>query len=896
MLDEALILKARSHVRKWLARHLPIHMRFHDLDHTLLVARTAVSIAQAMGCSREEVHLLEMAALFHDLGYCQKYEGHEDVGAALAREFLKRHEVPERSVQRVESLIKATKVDHKPRGLLQKVIRDADSVKAGQVDFEEKGELLRVELEAVNGKRIGKRAWLKANLEYLEKHRFHTSHAQLRYGPQKELNLVRLRTRLRTPKDLDEPYRLAGERYHDRDLSWLAFNERVLQEARDPGVPLLERVKFLAIYSSNLDEFYRVRVASLRSLSQLRKSDRTALEVTPDQLVEHINHRAVMQQQEFGRIYRGRLLPELARAGIVILQAAHFTGQRRRWARKVFLESVAPQLLTAEVRMGNAPFIEDRKLYFVCRLRSRTEHKGERQRLVLVNIPSESLGRFIAFPGKKGRTEIAFLDDVVRIGLEEHFPGYKLASCHSVKLSRDAELYLDEEFAGNMVEKVRKSLRKRQTGVPARFLYDASMPRNTQRALRELLGLKKADMVAGGRYHHFSDLFALPVKGRDELRDAPWPPFLHPTMRHAKSTFKAFAAGDMLWHFPYHDFGMVVRWLNEAARDKAVTSIGITLYRVAQGSEVCGALLEALRNGKEVNVFVEVQARFDETSNLYWGEQLEKAGARVMYSYADLKVHCKLCQVERMERGRKVYYTYLGTGNFNEKTSRLYADSALLTCREDIAADVREVFAFLKDRSHRPQLRKLLMAPLGLRSGLEALIDKEIEHALSGRQAAITIKLNSLEDRALIRKLYDASNVGVRVRLIIRGICCLVPGVPGVSRDIEAISIVDRFLEHARIYHFHDGGADRVYMASADWMGRNLDRRVETAFPVEEPTLKAELLQMIEIQWQDRRKARRIDARLSNRYVAAKDRQHGMRAQESLYGLLLGRRMDTTSK
>lgn len=896
MVDEALIAKARLHVRKWLARNLPPHMRFHDLEHTLLVARTAVSIAQAMGCSKEDALLLEMAALFHDLGYCQTYTGHEEAGAALARAFLLRHKVPERTVQQVERLIMATRVGRTPRGLLQHVMRDADSVKAGQVDFEERGELLRRELEAVQGLHIGKRAWLKTNLEYLERHRFHTSYAQGRYGPQKELNLERLRTRLRMPKDLDKPYRLAGERYHDRDLSWLAFNDRVLQEAKDPGVPLLERVKFLAIYSSNLDEFYRVRVASLRSLSQLRKADRSALEVTPEQLVEQINRRAVAQQQQFGRIYRGKLLPELARAGIALLQAAHFTGQRRKWARAVFQDKVAPLLLTAEVRRGNAPFIEDRKLYFVCRLRAKAAAKGGRQRLVLVNIPSESLGRFMALPEKKGRTEIAFLDDVVRIGLEEHFPGFKLSSCHAVKLSRDAELYLDEEFAGNTVDKVRKSLRKRQTGVPARFLYDASMPRTTQRALRELLGLKKADMVAGGRYHHFSDLFALPIKGRDELRDAPWPPFLHPTMRHAKSSFKAIAQGDMLWHFPYHDFGMVVRWLNEASTDKAVSRIGITLYRVAQGSEVCGALLNALRNGKEVTVFVEVQARFDETSNLYWGEQLEKAGARVLYSYADLKVHCKLCQVERLERGRKVHYTYLGTGNFNEKTSRIYSDSALITRREDIASDVQEVFAYLKDRSHRPRLQKLLMAPLGLRAGLEALIDKEIEHALSGRRAAITLKLNSLEDRALIRKLYDASNVGVKVRLIIRGICCLVPGIPGVSKDIEAISIVDRFLEHARVYHFHDDGADRVYMASADWMGRNLDRRVETAFPVEEPTLKAELLEMLEIQWQDRRKARRIDARLSNRYVAAKERQRGMRAQEALYGLLLGRRADGASE
>ncbi|MEO8587959.1 MAG: polyphosphate kinase 1 [Flavobacteriales bacterium] len=883
MINERTLDLARLHVRRWFARRMPKYLLFHDLDHTLAVTRSAVAIGQAMKLGDGDLRTLEVAALFHDTGYALVYAGHEEKSAQLATAFLGKHGVASRTIAHVRSLILATRMGVVPRTLAQNVLRDADSAKAGQMDFEERSERLRKELEVQRKRKLGNDEWLKENLAYLEAHRFHTAHARRRYGLQKRINLNVLRQRAALPKRKRPARSPAIERFFERDLSWLSFNDRVLQEAKDPRVPLLERLKFLAIYSSNLDEFYRVRVASLRSLVKLKRTDRTALDIPAEKLVDRINRKALKQQQEFGALYRGTLLPALARHGIRILREDQLDKAQLEHLRVFFTDRIAPLLNTAAVRPGNAPFIEDRKLYFACRLRP----KGKsRQRLVLLNIPSDELGRFIALPSRAGRSDVIFLDDVMRVHLASLFTGYKVMGCHAIKLSRDAELYLDEEFVGNVKEKVRKSLRKRQTGTPSRFLYDSAMPHATLRALRTLLGLSKQDMVAGGRYHNFSDLMKLPVKRHAALRDKPWPPRPHPRSARVKNTFAAVAKGDMLWHYPYHDFGMFTRWLQQAAADKAVKRIAITLYRVAESSEVCTALLDALGRGKQVTVFVEVQARFDERSNLFWGEALEKAGAQVLYSYEGLKVHCKLCLIERVEKARTRRYAYLATGNFNERTAPLYSDQALLTCNEAITREVAEVFAHLRDRRHRPRLQHLLMAPLTLRDQLEAFMDKEIEHALSGRPASILLKLNSLEDRAMISKLYDASRAGVKVRLIIRGICCLVPGIPGTSDNIEAISIVDRFLEHSRAYVFHNNGKPLLFLSSADLMGRNLDHRIEVAFPLLDPMIQKEMIELLEIQWKDRVKARLIDAAQTNPYRKRIRNARPLRAQEATYAYI----------
>lgn len=880
MIDDRILDKARLYVRQWFARHMPKHMLFHDLNHTLAVTRSALAMGQAMKFDDAQLGILEIAALFHDAGYANAYAGHETKSAQLASDFLEKHGVAQRTIAQVGSLILSTRLGVKPRNLMQQVLRDADSAKAGQVDFEERSQRLRKELEVVRKLKMSDNEWLKENLAYLEAHRFHTAHARRRYGSQKRINLDALRERAALPKRERLAPSVSTHSFFERDLSWLSFNERVLQEAKDPRVPLLERVKFLAIYSSNLDEFYRVRVASLRSLTKLKRMDRTLLDIPAEKLVDRINRKALKQQQEFGDLYRNTLLPALARKGIRILREEQLSEAQLEYVRSLFSQRVAPLLNTAAVRPGNAPFIEDRKLYFVCRLRPKGRQK---ERLVLLNIPSDEIGRFIPLPSSGGRTDLIFLDDVMRVRLASLFTGFKVMGCYAIKLSRDAELYLDEEFVGNVKDKVRKSLRKRQTGVPSRFLYDTAMPRATLRALRTLLGLSKQDMVAGGRYHNFSDLMGLPVTGHAELRDKPWPPLTHPGIAGTKSVFSALNKGDVLWHFPYHDFRMFTVWLGKAAVDPAVKRIYITLYRVAESSEVCTTLLEALRAGKQVTVFVEVQARFDERSNLYWGEALEKAGARVLYSYEGLKVHCKLCMVERLERGHSKRYAYLGTGNFNERTSRIYADHALLTSNPAITRDVAEVFAHLQDRTYRPRLQHLLMAPLTLRDRLESLVDKEIEHALSGRPAGITLKLNSLEDHAMIGKLVDAGRAGVVIKLIVRGICCLITGPTANRGNIEAISLVDRYLEHSRVYVFHNAGKPLTYLSSADWMGRNLDHRVEVAFPILDPALQREIADLLDIQWADRTKARVIDPAQTNPYRKKGRTEPLVRAQEATY-------------
>ena len=882
MITKEHLERARLLVRRHFARSMPKWMVFHDLEHTLSVARHAVDIGRASHVGAAELRLLEMAALFHDAGYAEVYKGHEQASAVLAGARLAEWGVPKATATRVQRLIMATRMHARPRTLLQGILRDADSAKAGQVDFIERAERLRLELEHVLGKPIRARAWTLENIAYLVEHRFHTAYARRRFGPQKATNLKALEERLAQQRKLrSAPVRAAP--FYNRDISWLAFNARVLQEAQDERTPLLERLKFLAIHSSNLDEFYRVRVAQLRSLEVLGRTDRSALEAPPDKLIARINRTALAQQQALGAAFRGSVVPGLAAEGIRFLAVDDLSKPQRTFARRYFNERIAPLLQTVALRTGNAPFIEDRKLYLACELVSGA---GGKRRTLLINVPSEELGRFIMLPATKGRKDVLLLEDAIRLCLPKLFPQHRTGACHAVKLSRDAELYLDEELAGEVADKVRRSLRKRRTGVPARFLYDAQCPPRLLRKLREVLGLRKAEMIPGGRYHNFSDLVDLPVKGPARLRYPEWPPLAHPRAMAPGDPFAHMRQGDMLLHYPYHDFGAFTRVLRHAAKDPAVTAISITLYRVARTSVVCEALLLALKNGKRVTAHVEVQARFDEANNLHWGEALAAAGARVTYGRQGRKVHCKLCLFDRREGGRAVRYAYLGTGNFNERTSTVYGDMGLFTADGAMVRDVAAVFAMLDDPEREPRLRHLLVAPDGLRAALERELDAEIARALAGRPAAVLLKMNGLEDRPLIRKLYDASRAGVRVRLIIRGICCLVPGLKDHSANIQAISIVDRYLEHARAYVFHNNGHPRVYLSSADWMQRNMDRRVEVAFPVLDPALQAEVLRFLEVQWADMVKARIIDERQTNRRRRPAQGAKALRAQEAWYKAL----------
>ncbi len=884
MASPELVEQARLHVRRHFARNIPKWMVFHDLEHTLSVARSTQDIGRGCGLNARALRTLEIAALFHDTGYATAYAGHEKKSVSIARAFLHEHGAGVQLVDRVSELIRVTRLDARPRTALQRVMRDADSAKAGQVDFAERSERLRLELQHARGTPIPPASWAKENLAYLQGHRFFTPYARRRFAQQKAINLRSLLERGRLPKSQRVPASIGEERFFDRDLSWLAFNARVLQEAQDERVPLLDRLKFLAIHSSNLDEFYRVRVAQLRSLSKLGKRDRSVLEVPPEKRIARINAEALEQQRSFGKVYRERLLPALARHGVRFLDETRLSIAQRAFIEHYFTERIAPLLLSASLREANAPFIEDRKLYLVCELSQKGSKKCKR---VLVNVPSDELGRFITLPSRKGRTDLLFLDDAIRLCAPLFFTGFKLLSCFAIKLSRDAELYLDEEFAESVVDKVRRSLRKRRTGVPSRFLYDGKMPADLLHELRGLLGVRKPDLIPGGRYHNFSDMMALPVKGRAGLREPPLPPLPHPAFAHAQDPFAIIRKRDRLIHFPYHDFRTVVDLLRRSAHDPRVKSIAITLYRVARGSLVCEALLQAARAGKQVTAFVEVQARFDEGNNLFWGEALEQAGAQVIYSQEGLKVHCKLCLIERREGPRTMRYAYLATGNFNERTALIYDDLGLFTTNSPITREVASVFAHLRDNRRPLATKQLLAAPTGLRSGIERAIDREIANALSGKSAHIVLKLNSLEDHPLIRKLYDASRAGVSIRLIVRGICCLVPGIPGMSEGIEVISIVDRFLEHARVYAFHNGGQPIVYLSSADMMERNMDRRIEIAFPVVDRALRDEIRDYLELQWSDIAKSRRIDPLQTNPYRDPKwSRPRAVRAQMVLYDRL----------
>jgi polyphosphate kinase len=648
-----------------------------------------------------------------------------------------------------------------------------------------------------------------------------------------------------------------------RDISWLSFNHRVLQEAMDKSVPLYERIKFLAIYSSNLDEFYRVRVASLRSFKELKKKTRKALDLTvkPKKELKQIRKIVQEQQEVFGRIFRTDILPELEKAGVHLINNEAFTEPQREFAKRYFFEKVYPCLNPIILEPESAwPFLENKGLYFVIDL----EGEG---RTAILQMPTDDLPRFQELPSEEeGTYYVTFLDDIIRYNLPA-FLDEPILGAYAIKVSRDAELYIDDEYSGDLVEKIRESLDERNIGLPTRFLYDSRMPEELLGLLKEQLKLSKHDLIPGARYHNFNDFFGFPNPTQQrELHDEPMEPLIHEELEQAEALLPYLREQDAVLHFPYQQYGYIPRLIREAAEDPDVTTLKITLYRVASRSAVVDGLLEALKNGKQVTAFIEAKARFDEAANLYWGAELEKAGATVIYSYPGIKVHTKLLLIIRQEEEDLRHYAYLGTGNFNEKTARLYCDHALLTADPRLAKEVGQVFDLLERKIIMPKCKHLLVSPFTTRSGFEALLKQEIKQAKAGRKAYAILKMNSLEDPEMIEKIYEACQAGVKVQLIVRGICCAVPDVEGLSENLEIISIVDRFLEHARVYIFGNGGEECLFLASADWMTRNLDRRVEVVFPVYDEKIREEIRHIINLQLEDNTKARVINAEQNNPY------------------------------
>ncbi|WP_205500154.1 polyphosphate kinase 1 [Rufibacter psychrotolerans] len=666
-----------------------------------------------------------------------------------------------------------------------------------------------------------------------------------------------------------------------RELSWLAFNYRVLQEAKDPRVPLMERLNFMAIFSSNLDEYFKVRVATMRRLVKLKKKTREKLEEDPAEELEKILAEVSRQQKEFGQVFRNELLPELRQERIHLIDETGCTDGQHRLALDYFRRNVKPLLVPIIFSTNPSPlFLKDQTVYLMVRLQPKTEQP---EQYAILEIPTQKHGsRFVQLPAEQGDHYVMMLDDVIRLGLPDLFPGFAEVEAFALKLSRDAELDIEEEVSGNLMAKIKKSLKKREKGHPSRLLYDPATPEPMLHALLERIGITTDELVVGSRYHNFRDFFGFPKFQNPELYYDPKPPLPHPGLENADSILAAMRTQEFLVHYPYQKFDYVLRFFEEAAQDPAVTSISATLYRVADKSKVAKALVRAAEHGKLVTVVVELKARFDEESNIYWGNKLEKAGANVIYGSPDLKVHSKIGLVIRQEEGRAVQYAYLSTGNFNEKTSLIYTDHALFTTDERLTHELAKVFNFLVDGGGDPTFEHLLVAPLNLRDGFEALIRHEMQLAQEGKPAYLIAKMNALQDTRMIKQLYAASQAGVKIELLVRGICSLVPGVPGISENITVHSIVDRYLEHGRIYVFGNGGEEKIYIASADWMNRNLSRRVEVAFPLYHPELRQEIRHLLDIQRKDNQKARTAD----NQYWVSDDPTTSVRAQYEAYDFL----------
>lgn len=672
-----------------------------------------------------------------------------------------------------------------------------------------------------------------------------------------------------------------------RDLSWLRFNARVLQEAQCASVPLLERLKFLAIFSSNLDEFFKVRVATLRRVAKLKRKTRAQVSEHPKRQLREVMAEVVRQQQAFGVTFREQLVPELGRHHIHLLSEAALTAPQRAWVVAYFQDQVRDLLSPVVLdEMLHHLFLKDQTVYLTFLLSQPHDPAAgtAAERVLVMELPTKRHGgRFVRLPDEGDERYVLFLDDVVRVGAPGLFPAYQRVEVHAIKLSRDAELDIEEEVSGDLMEKIRSSLAKRATGFPARLLFDPTMPPAVMQAIKQKTGVTDEELIEGSRYHNFRDFFGFPAFDEPSFYYPPRPALAHPTLPRTGSLLAAIAGRDHLLHPPYQSFGYVTRLLREAAADPQVSAISITLYRVASKSAVVRALLQAVRQGKQVTVVVELKARFDEESNLFWAEKLQQAGAHVVFSPPERKVHSKLLLIVRREADDVPrHYAYFSTGNFNESTSQLYTDHGLFTADERLTREAATVFDYLLNQEDEPALKHLLVAPFGLRTSLNDLIDYEIKQAKKGHEAYLILKVNALQDEKMIAKLYEASAAGVQVELIVRGIGCLVPGEAGLSENIRQRGLVDRYLEHSRVYVFAHGGAEKVFVSSADWMTRNLDRRVEVAFPILDEHLRAEVRHLLDFQRHDNVKARDFD----NNLILPAEGAEPLRAQEASYAWL----------
>ncbi|WP_456087311.1 RNA degradosome polyphosphate kinase [Parabacteroides sp.] len=682
-----------------------------------------------------------------------------------------------------------------------------------------------------------------------------------------------------------------SHKYFKRDISWLSFNYRVLLEAEDETLPIYERIKFLSIYSSNLEEFYEIRVAEHRGVimkKNFTEESGAEAEETLAEITEEVNR----QQREYYRIF-SKVLQELNRQDIYLYQDSRPEPFHEEFVHNFFNEEVFPFLSPVMIQAGDIrTFIRDRRLYLVIRMMKKSKRMGEPDYVpdyyyALMKIPYAKVPRFIELPTHEGKHYIMFIDDIIRANLSSIFPGYVVESCYSIKISRDADIYLDDEKGGNIVENIRKKVKKRKIGALSRFMYDSNMPDDFLAFICNAFGITTDDLVQGGRYNNLQDLIKLPNPKGKELEQQVPSPMRVPFLDEMGSVFRAVKKRDILLHFPYQSFDYLIRFLMEAAFDPKVDEIKITQYRVAENSAVINTLISAAQNGKKVTVFVELKARFDEENNMSTAERMEQAGIRIIYSIPGLKVHAKVAVILRKDTedgSKRRDFAYLSTGNFNEKTARIYSDMALLTSNAELITDINKVFAVLEGKLTGPTFRHLLVARFNMVPELTRMIHREIEHVKAGRKGRIILKMNGLHDQNMIDELYNASENGVEIDLIVRGICCLVPNRP-FSANIRVTRIVDMFLEHSRIWYFHNDGKEDLFLTSADWMRRNLNRRIETAFPILNPEIKRNIIEILNIQLQDNVKACLIDEHLHNHFKRD-DNPVKVRAQLAIYEYL----------
>ena len=667
----------------------------------------------------------------------------------------------------------------------------------------------------------------------------------------------------------------------NRDLSWLSFNERVLQEASDPRNPLVERMRFVGIFSNNLDEFFRVRYAIARRDFRLLKDEEMIAQA--HSLLEQINSQVVQLQQKSLAILE-RIKEELKGEDIYIIDEREILPEHVDYVREYFINTISPALFTIILNEVEAlPNLKDDVAYLAVRMVLASESsKKQKIQYALIELP-KTLDRFIVLPKIGNANYIILLDDVIRFCLCSHFYIFPCEdiSAYMIKITRNAELDLDTDLNKSFIEKISTSVEGRKRAEPVRFIYDKLIDEEMLRFLKEKMGIQSTDsVIAGGRYHNRRDYMNFPHCERKELMYKPFHPYPIKGLKVEESLFSQIAQRDYLQYTPYHSFSYLIRFLREAALDPKVKSIKITIYRLAKQSQVINSLINAVKNGKKVTVQIELQARFDETANIHYAEQLQREGVNTIFGIRGLKVHSKIGVIEREENGKTYRYGFISTGNFNESSAKIYTDYTLFTAHQEILDEINRVFKFFDTPFQVFQYKHLLVSPHYTKTTFLSLIDREIALAKEGKEAFLKLKMNGLTNEEMIEKLYEASQAGVKIQMIVRGVCGLLPQVQGLSENIEVISIVDRFLEHSRLYIFGNDGNPLYYMSSADWMSRNLNNRVEVSCPIYQKDIQQQLWDTFHLAWNDRVKARIIDKDQQNAY---RSQQQGQSSQEAIY-------------